>query len=824
VTKTPYPKTFPAAAKKKIFLFPLASLRLNLSFKVEIMRTGLKSKNRTLAGTALLWAVSFTATLSGGERERVELTPFTVFGSAENVYFAPGSGYFLSGESLRVRQIDNIEQALRRVPGVYFRTEDGFGIFPNISFRGVGSMRTTKLTVMEDGVLAAPAPYANPAAYYTPTTGRMSAMEILKGSSQIAFGPHTTGGVLNFLSTPIPQEAGGRVNLTVGDNGEFRILANYGESFALGEGAAGLLVEGFFRRNEGFKRIDTSPTFAGGDTGFHKFEPMVKAFWAPATALPQRFEVKVGYTDMNADETYLGLATQDHRADARRRYVSTQFDRIETEHWRTFLRHTIEFSADARLDTTIYYNQFTRSWYKLHDVRGIEGGATSLAEALAGSAFYGSGDQPLPGTEGLPLAVLRGEAAGIWRVRDNNRAYKSYGAETIFQQDWQTASLNHRFIVGVRLHEDYEDRFQKQDDFTTDASGNVVGSVLRRPGTQDNRRGTARALAVHARDRIEWDALTIVPGVRYERVRYTDDRRGMNPDAPDFNQIIRSNTATLDVWAPGIGFTYDLAPNTLLLGGVHRGFSLPGPGNVINNDFGPETSVGYELGLRHTDNGGLQAEATLFWTDFSNLIVPDSIGGAGTGQAENAGSVRTRGVEVSLAYDAGRRLNWGFSNTYEIAVTLTDATLRSDLTAGGTGGAAIESIFAGGQRGNRLPYVPRYQIALGTGLQGEAFGIFLDAFYVPSTYASANNSREEINPVGRLGADGTLGPAPDSRFGKNDAYFLLDLTATYDLTERWRLTAGAQNLLDRTYIASRLPHGPRPGHPRFLFAGIQASF
>ncbi len=34
----------------------------------------------------------------------------------------------------------------------------------------------------------------------------MAGVEVLKGSSQIGYGPNTTGGVINFLSTPIPED------------------------------------------------------------------------------------------------------------------------------------------------------------------------------------------------------------------------------------------------------------------------------------------------------------------------------------------------------------------------------------------------------------------------------------------------------------------------------------------------------------------------------------------------------------------------------------------------------------------------------------------
>ena len=64
-----------------------------------------------------------------------------------------------------------IDQVLKTIPGVYSREENSYGIFPNISLRGVDPGRSQKLTIMEDGVLSQPAPYTDFSAYFNPTTG-----------------------------------------------------------------------------------------------------------------------------------------------------------------------------------------------------------------------------------------------------------------------------------------------------------------------------------------------------------------------------------------------------------------------------------------------------------------------------------------------------------------------------------------------------------------------------------------------------------------------------------------------------------------------------
>ena len=143
----------------------------------------------------------------------------------------PGSAQYIGPRQLEKFSYNDIQRILRDVPGVNIQEEDGYGLRPNIGMRGTGSERSSKITVMEDGVLMAPAPYAAPAAYYFPTAGRMQGVEVRKGSSQIKHGPYTTGGALNLISTQIPNEFAGHAEVLAGADDDRTIHAHVGHAF-----------------------------------------------------------------------------------------------------------------------------------------------------------------------------------------------------------------------------------------------------------------------------------------------------------------------------------------------------------------------------------------------------------------------------------------------------------------------------------------------------------------------------------------------------------------------------------------------------------------
>ena len=95
----------------------------------------------------------------------------TIIGSKEEAASLPGSAYVIDNDDLQQSQYADINKVLLQVPGVYLRQEDGFGLRPNIGIRGAVGERNNKITVMEDNILIAPAPYAGPAAVLFPLSG-----------------------------------------------------------------------------------------------------------------------------------------------------------------------------------------------------------------------------------------------------------------------------------------------------------------------------------------------------------------------------------------------------------------------------------------------------------------------------------------------------------------------------------------------------------------------------------------------------------------------------------------------------------------------------
>ena len=699
----------------------------------------------------------------------------TILGNKFVAQNRTGASYFLSIEELNDFGYSDINRALKAVPGVNFYEEDGFGLRPNISLRGTSPQRSSKITLMEDGVLIAPAPYSSPAAYYFPSIARMEAVEILKGSSQVQYGPFTTGGVINMISTTIPEEnVKAKFQSSYGSYNSNQIYTSIGQSSE----NIGYVIEYLSMSSDGFKKLNMLE-----NTGFDVTDLMgkIRIQSDKNSSTPQFFEVKYHLFDELSNETYLGITKQDFENTPFIRYATSQQDKMDAKQTQLMLTHSINLTPRFTIVTNGYKNIFSRNWYKLNNVV-LNNVSKSLDDVL---------NNPLENLDFLN--VLKGEVNSerdALILRANNRVYTSMGLQTKIDVHWYGNSGGfHDIEVGARYHFDEEDRFQWEDGYQIQNNSLSLTSQGAK-GAKGNRIASATAFASYVLYKYKFNNFTFTPGIRMESINLKRvDYGSSNPNRNYQNSDVRGNDIT--AFIPGIGFNYTYSNQVSFFGGVHKGFSPPGnaPGEK------PEKSTNFELGSRFA-NGKLSGEFLGYFNDYTNLLGSDLAASGGTGSLDqfNAGSVHVSGIELLLNYnftppEASIQLPFSF------AYTLTNAFFQSSF-------GSDEDIWGVVNFGDRVPYIPKNQWTLTARLEHNRYEINLSSRF---------NGAFAIQAVSSL-----VGFSEDV-----PSNFIVDFFARYHINKQLRLTAQIVNLFNEVYLASRVPAGFRPGHPFGLTLGIQ---
>lgn len=708
--------------------------------------------------------------------DEVIISAQEIFGSKFKARNRTGSSYYVSPEEIEKFNYTNINRLLNTVPGVSIYEEDGFGLRPNISLRGTSPERSAKISLMEDGVLIAPAPYSSPSAYYFPSIARMQAVEILKGSSQVQYGPFTTGGAINMISYQIPEEFEVALDASYGSFNSGRYHVKAGDSFK----NFGYGVEFLKFNSTGFKDIDVR-----GDTGFDIDEILAKVNFKtnPEAKIQQTVELKFQFSDEVSDETYLGLTQDDFDRNPFRRYASSQEDVMNAEHLQLQATHTLNFSKKVRLTTIGYLNNFQRNWYKLERVR--------LGEADESIANIVNNPTEFPDL----FAIVNGSVnspENALRLRNNNREYYSRGVQTKLDYHWNTASAFHDIEVGLRYHFDEEDRFQWEDGYRI-TEGIMELTNPGTPGTQANRISDARAFASFVSYRLKWNNWTFTPGMRFESINLSRTNFGTD-DVNRTGSDLSERENNLNIFIPGAGFAYRFSNDLSVFGGIHKGFAPPGN----QPDQQAEESVNYELGTRF-DFFGLSGEIVGFYNDYSNLLGADtnSSGGTGTLEQFNAGAVKVQGLEVLLNYSIP-------TNNSELSIPLTAGYTFTDtefLTSFGSDDDLWGTVIAG----DELPYLSKHQLSLSASVAYKKFEANVNGRYNGEFRTEAGRGTIPLNEL-----------VPSN--------FVIDMSAKYHFNEHLSFTANVINLLDEAYAVSRVPAGLRPGHPFGAYAGVQLRY
>lgn len=707
--------------------------------------------------------------LTGDDQKRTVATTLPVVIVAgilpEKLAAVPGSFAVVSRQQLDERRPFSVKEALNEVPGLHVVGEDSFGLALNIGVRGLDPRRSSRTLLLEDGMPLFLAPYGDPSAHYSTPLARVKRIEVVKGSGQVLYGPQTIGGMINFVTLPVPTDGvAGSVTATAGSHDFKSVHGNIG----VGDQRGGIMLDALRTRGDGVRTQ-------------HDFD--VQEFTVKGQlnlSLRHVVSVKAGYykENSNISETALGaIEWQEDKYQA----PTGHNDKFAFERKSLQLRHVFKINDKVTLNTQYYYADSERASFRQINDSGVNDGRSSLERCPSGVD-----------NNALTNADLCG---GRWRPR----SFNYWGVEPRLDIRHTLFGIENDAVIGLRWHQEDIRREQYRGN---DAAFQDLNFAMSHGLPRELIDIDVKARSYYAQNTSHLGHWAITPGVRVEQLTIDTDvvrADGLTHNNPE-SRLNNKITKVL----PGVGVAWNGIADTTIFAGVHKGFAPPRPDRDIGADGNdsavvsktqPEESTNFELGLRSRHVKDVTFEATLFKTRFDQIV----INGGTPGTFINGGQSQQSGIE--LAGRVGLRKVHSALQRFYVTGSYTNlftAEFKRDVVS--------ENIASG----NRLPYAPRNLAALSLGYQ----------------HASGFDARVGINHVGSQFSDGenTRIETMSGMTGEIPAVTLFNASLTY----RPRNTGAsffvsAHNLANREYLVSRVD-GMVAGRQRQVSAGMRYDF
>lgn len=718
---------------------------------------------------AVIALVALSAPGLAQEAATLSVPRVEVIGRSENLDRIPGAGYIIDKETLESSRVFTTSEALRKIPGINARDEEGFSMRPNIGIRGLNPTRSSKITLLEDGIPLAYAPYGDNASYFHPPIERYERIEVLKGAGQMLFGPQTIGGVINYITPDPPREFQGSVSLAGGSRDYLNAHVRLG--------GGGWLFD--YTRKQGRGNRDNT-WLQVDDLNLKKLIEIDER---------QSVVIRGNFYQENSQVGYTGITTAEWN-NFGARYNPFPNDFFDTRRYALSATHQVRFSETTRLTTNLYGSYFDRDWWRQ---------SSSTLDTLCGTGFR---DARLNGLAVDPDT----QCSGVNPARQNEgrlRTYTQFGIEPRLQYLYNAFGIANELETGVRIHSETQSRHQ------------IAGATpLARSGTvqEDNLRQTM-AYAAFVQNKFLLGSLTLSPALRYE---YIDSRR------EDRRAGGTSGEAVTAKLLPGLGANYRLDESTSFFAGVHRGFAPPrvedqiatGTGSTPTSaNVNPELSWNYELGVRSNAIRNTSLQATVFHNDFERLV---AVGSVASSVPLSEGRALFQGVEFAGRYGAPS----GFYST--LALTWLPVADQESQFRQVSNGQVIQNSAVG----NRLPYAPRHTATLAVGYATPSgLDMNVEAVHVGEQFADFANVGDAATDSGVPGSGAAqVRNRQSGQFGRIDDFTVFNAAINYKLAPyRLTLFLAVKNIADKTYIVDR-SRGIVPGMPRLIQAGFRYDF
>ena len=306
-----------------------------------------------------------------------------------------------------------------------------------------------------------------------------------------------------------------------------------------------------------------------------------------------------------------------------------------------------------------------------------------------------------------------------------------------------------------------------------------------------------------------------------------------NGDAGQVNETSSSG------FTPRVLAKYNLNENTTLNAQISQGFRLGGVNDPLNTpvcsaqdlaifggyqDYGYETLLNYEVGVKSTLGNGATLNAAAFYADMEDLQVTLDAGSCSSRITFNVPEAKSSGVEIEYTSQPTDNLE------LSIAASAINAKFKSTVMD------ATGSVLGGLENGNRLASVPEVQLAAtGTYLfpldRGDGF-LSATVHYIGDRITQPGDQRDgEGNFASGLAFGGASGADVTSLDLILASYTILNFRAGVTIDNGWEAAIYMNNATDENANLSfdrerggRARLGFRTNQPRTIGVTVRRSF
>jgi Fe(3+) dicitrate transport protein len=647
---------------------------------------------------------------------------------------------------------NNARQIFAQVVGLTINESSDGGLQLSIGGRGLDPNRTSNFNTRQNGYDISADVLGYPESYYATPTEALEEIQVIRGAASLQYGTQF-GGLVNFkIKSPVKNPFEFTTRNTVGSYGlltNFTSLSGTNKKFS---------YYSFYNYKQG-----------NGFRPNSDFES--KNYFAN---LNYQLNDK---TSLHFDYTYFNYLAQQAGGLTDVMFNQNPRQSNRTRNW---------FAVDWNLFALKLEHKFNNDADFSLQLFGLDASRKTVG--------YRSNRVSSPDIEGTVRDLIVGD-------------FVNWGAEARYLKRYNINENRSAFLIGAKYYQSNNTGFQGPGSSGSDANFNPATNEFPFYGNQSDYTFPNLNIAVFGENIFKITSnFSVTPGFRFEKIRTQAEGyyRKINLDLAG-NVILdekqqENNVKDRNFVLLGVGLSYKPRNQIELYGNVSQNYRsvtfndirTVSPSSVIDPNISDEKGFTSDIGVR-----GQLGDKVTFDASIYGLYYNDKIGEYETRNPNgSAAIVRYRSnIGTAVTYGFETMFDWSLNRTFFeqkenfiwnvfTNIALTDSQyLKSD---------------APNIEGNKVEFVPLYNIKTGTGIGYKNFMSSLQFTYVSSQFTEASNSKIDNN-------DNTYGI-----FGEIPSYYVADFSASYKW-RKWKLEAGVTNFTNNSYFTRRATGYPGPG-------------